>query len=126
GACTASSLTAVILGGHGRRFWSAQLGVRTRLLNVHAPAPASSAVEDYLKAVYALETRLEGPVPTNALAERLRGTARGGSGSRPARSRACCAGSTSSGCWSTSATAACGSPPRVAGSRCARCATTDC
>jgi DtxR family Mn-dependent transcriptional regulator len=33
--------------------------------------PASSAVEDYLKAVYALETRLEGPVPTNALAERL-------------------------------------------------------
>src|SRR5215213_6564887 len=32
---------------------------------------ASSAVEDYLKAVYALETRLEGPVPTNALAQRL-------------------------------------------------------
>jgi DtxR family transcriptional regulator, Mn-dependent transcriptional regulator len=32
---------------------------------------ASSAVEDYLKAVYALETRLDGPVPTNALAERL-------------------------------------------------------
>jgi DtxR family transcriptional regulator, Mn-dependent transcriptional regulator len=38
---------------------------------VHAPPPASSAVEDYLKAVYALETRLDGPVPTNALAERL-------------------------------------------------------
>jgi DtxR family transcriptional regulator, Mn-dependent transcriptional regulator len=38
---------------------------------VHAPLPASSAVEDYLKAVYALETRLDGPVPTNALAERL-------------------------------------------------------
>ncbi len=38
---------------------------------MHQPAPASSAVEDYLKAVYALETRLEGPVPTNALAERL-------------------------------------------------------
>jgi DtxR family transcriptional regulator, Mn-dependent transcriptional regulator len=38
---------------------------------VHAPPPASSSVEDYLKAVYALETRLEGPVPTNALAERL-------------------------------------------------------
>jgi DtxR family transcriptional regulator, Mn-dependent transcriptional regulator len=36
-----------------------------------APPPASSAVEDYLKAVYALEARLEGPVPTNALAERL-------------------------------------------------------
>jgi len=38
---------------------------------MHAPVPASSAVEDYLKAVYALETRLEGPVPTNALAARL-------------------------------------------------------
>ena len=38
---------------------------------MHQPPPASSAVEDYLKAVYALETRLEGPVPTNALAERL-------------------------------------------------------
>jgi DtxR family Mn-dependent transcriptional regulator len=38
---------------------------------VDASPPASSAVEDYLKAVYALETRLEGPVPTNALAERL-------------------------------------------------------
>jgi DtxR family transcriptional regulator, Mn-dependent transcriptional regulator len=43
----------------------------TNLRAVHAPPPASSAVEDYLKAVYALETRLEGPVPTNALAERL-------------------------------------------------------
>ena len=38
---------------------------------MEGPIPASSAVEDYLKAVYALETRLEGPVPTNALAERL-------------------------------------------------------
>jgi DtxR family transcriptional regulator, Mn-dependent transcriptional regulator len=38
---------------------------------VEGPIPASSAIEDYLKAVYALETRLEGPVPTNALAERL-------------------------------------------------------
>jgi DtxR family Mn-dependent transcriptional regulator len=38
---------------------------------VQPPSPASSAVEDYLKAVYALETRLDGPVPTNALAERL-------------------------------------------------------
>ena len=45
--------------------------ITTTLGTVHAPAPASSAVEDYLKAVYALETRLEGPVPTNALAERL-------------------------------------------------------
>ena len=43
----------------------------TTLSIVHHAAPASSAVEDYLKAVYALETRLEGPVPTNALAERL-------------------------------------------------------
>jgi DtxR family Mn-dependent transcriptional regulator len=34
-------------------------------------APASHAVEDYLKAVYALETRVGGPVSTNALAERL-------------------------------------------------------
>jgi DtxR family Mn-dependent transcriptional regulator len=42
---------------------------------VEAPHPASSAVEDYLKAVYALETRLEGPVPTNALAERIGVTA---------------------------------------------------
>jgi DtxR family Mn-dependent transcriptional regulator len=33
--------------------------------------PPSSAVEDYLKAVYALESRLHGPVPTNALAERI-------------------------------------------------------
>jgi DtxR family Mn-dependent transcriptional regulator len=38
---------------------------------MEAPHPASSAVEDYLKAVYALESRLEGPVPTNALAERI-------------------------------------------------------
>ena len=38
---------------------------------MHTQPPASSAVEDYLKAVYALETRLEGPVPTNALADRL-------------------------------------------------------
>jgi DtxR family Mn-dependent transcriptional regulator len=39
-----------------------------------APEPASpptTAVEDYLKAVFALETRLEGPVPTTALAGRL-------------------------------------------------------
>ena len=36
-----------------------------------ATTPLSGPVEDYLKAVYALETRLEGPVPTNALAERL-------------------------------------------------------
>ncbi len=34
-------------------------------------SPASSAVEDYLKAVYALETRLQGPVSTNSLAARL-------------------------------------------------------
>ena len=35
------------------------------------PAIATHAVEDYLKAIYALETRVRGPVPTNALAERL-------------------------------------------------------
>jgi DtxR family Mn-dependent transcriptional regulator len=34
-------------------------------------APASEAVEDYAKAIYALAHRLEGPVPTSALAERL-------------------------------------------------------
>lgn len=36
-----------------------------------ASAFATHAVEDYLKAIYALETRLGGPVSTNALAERL-------------------------------------------------------
>jgi DtxR family Mn-dependent transcriptional regulator len=39
------------------------------------PTPPSHAVEDYLKAIYALETRLNAPVPTNALAERLGVTA---------------------------------------------------
>src|SRR4051794_12532061 len=34
-------------------------------------APASEAVEDYAKAIYALAHRLDGPVPTSALAERL-------------------------------------------------------
>jgi DtxR family transcriptional regulator, Mn-dependent transcriptional regulator len=33
--------------------------------------PASEAVEDYAKAIYALSRRLGGPVPTSALAERL-------------------------------------------------------
>src|SRR5829696_2638862 len=45
--------------------------ITTTLNTVQTPHPASSAVEDYLKAVYALESRLEGPVPTNALAQRL-------------------------------------------------------
>jgi DtxR family Mn-dependent transcriptional regulator len=36
-----------------------------------AHATPSHAVEDYLKALYALETRLERPVSTNALAQRL-------------------------------------------------------
>jgi DtxR family Mn-dependent transcriptional regulator len=40
-------------------------------VNAESLHSASSAVEDYLKAVYALESRLQGPVPTNALAERL-------------------------------------------------------
>ncbi len=34
-------------------------------------APATEAVEDYAKAIYALSRRLGGPVPTSALAERL-------------------------------------------------------
>ena len=89
-----------------------------RLDSGATPRSASSAVEDYLKAVYALETRLEGPVPTNALAERL--------ASRRARCPGCCAGSTSWACSSTSATAACASTARGAASRCARCATIGC
>src|SRR5438876_254606 len=36
-----------------------------------APHEMSSAVEDYAKAIYALERRGEGAVSTNALAERL-------------------------------------------------------
>lgn len=40
----------------------------------------SSAVEDYTKAIYALEQRDEGPVSTNALAERLGVTAASASG----------------------------------------------
>jgi DtxR family transcriptional regulator, Mn-dependent transcriptional regulator len=35
------------------------------------PVSHSSAVEDYAKAIYALESRDDGPVTTNALAERL-------------------------------------------------------
>ena len=34
-------------------------------------APASEAVEDYAKAIYALQHRVAGPAPTSALAERL-------------------------------------------------------
>ena len=40
----------------------------------------SSAIEDYAKAIYALEQRCEGPVSTNALAERLGVTAASASG----------------------------------------------
>jgi DtxR family transcriptional regulator, Mn-dependent transcriptional regulator len=40
----------------------------------------SSAVEDYAKAIYALQGRIEGPVSTNALAERLGVTAASASG----------------------------------------------
>ncbi|MGX6447259.1 metal-dependent transcriptional regulator [Patulibacter sp. S7RM1-6] len=40
------------------------------MASVPAPPP-STAVEDYLKAVFALETRLGGAVPTTALAGRL-------------------------------------------------------
>lgn len=42
---------------------------------IRVPHPSSTAsshaVEDYLKAIYALESRLGGPAPTTALAERL-------------------------------------------------------
>src|SRR5436305_168788 len=34
-------------------------------------SPASEAVEDYAKAIYALQHRLDGHVPTSLLAERL-------------------------------------------------------
>lgn len=40
----------------------------------------SSAIEDYAKAIYALEQQCEGPVSTNALAERLGVTAASASG----------------------------------------------
>jgi DtxR family Mn-dependent transcriptional regulator len=40
----------------------------------------SSAVEDYAKAIYALQHRVQGPVSTNALAERLGVTAASASG----------------------------------------------
>ena len=40
-------------------------------LTTRRSGPASEAVEDYVKAIYALSSRLEGPVPTSALAERL-------------------------------------------------------
>jgi DtxR family Mn-dependent transcriptional regulator len=40
----------------------------------------TSAIEDYAKAIYALQTREEGPVSTNALAERLGVTAGSASG----------------------------------------------
>src|SRR5690349_17891674 len=38
---------------------------------LRSPAPHSTAIEDYCKAVYVLETRLDEAVSTNALAERL-------------------------------------------------------
>jgi DtxR family Mn-dependent transcriptional regulator len=40
-------------------------------LDERRSSPASEAAEDYAKAIYALAHRLEGPVPTSALAERL-------------------------------------------------------
>jgi DtxR family transcriptional regulator, Mn-dependent transcriptional regulator len=39
------------------------------------PRTTSAAIEDYAKAIYALEARTGGPVPTNAIAERLGVTA---------------------------------------------------
>ncbi len=40
----------------------------------HEQISSSSAIEDYAKAIYALERRTEGPVSTNALADRLKVT----------------------------------------------------
>ncbi len=44
------------------------------------PVTVSSAIEDYAKAIYALELREDGPVSTNAVAERLGVTAASASG----------------------------------------------
>ena len=46
----------------------------------HEQISTSSAIEDYAKAIYALEARDEGPVSTNALAERLQVTPGSASG----------------------------------------------
>lgn len=43
-------------------------------------SPLTSAIEDYAKAIYALEERRQGPVTTNAIAERLGVTAASASG----------------------------------------------
>ena len=43
-------------------------------MNTEAGTTTSSAVEDYAKAIYALAAEREGPVSTNAIAERLRVT----------------------------------------------------
>src|SRR4051812_50159153 len=43
---------------------------KTRL-EERSSAPASEAVEDYVKSIYALERHGEGPITTSALAERL-------------------------------------------------------
>src|SRR5438067_5715912 len=40
-------------------------------MSVHSGVPTSSAVEDYAKAIYALAAESDGPVSTNAVAERL-------------------------------------------------------
>ena len=57
-------------------------------LNFEFVRSASSAIEDYAKAIYALEQRAAGPVSTNALAERLGVTAGVGVGDGPAARRA--------------------------------------
>ena len=44
-------------------------------MSTHEPISFSSAVEDYAKAIYALQERCEDPVSTNAIAERLGVTA---------------------------------------------------
>ena len=65
----------------------------------HQPAGISSAIEDYAKAIYALERRAGEAVTTNALAERLGRTP--GSASGMVKRLA------SSGSSSTSPTGAC-------------------
>ncbi len=59
-----------------RHAYDANFSLRLNFEFVHR----SSAIEDYAKAIYALEQRAAGPVSTNALAERLGVTAASASG----------------------------------------------
>ena len=53
---------------------------KSRIVAAKTAVGTTSAIEDYAKAIYALEERGEGPVSTNALAERLGVTAGSASG----------------------------------------------